>query len=533
MYQNILYETLTPKRRMLLHRRAGEELLLRFLDKTASVAAQLAMHFERCRDFSKAVMYVVQMGDNAGKVYDNAIAVGHYSIALEMVKRLTADEQKQITFSLRQRRGASHLGLGQLAEAEADFTAMLEHARSVGDPKMECVALNALANFHHYSRRVADLGIRATEAMRVAERIGNDALRSEAMGNVALVHQVSGDLEKAKTLFEGAIRLARCREHLPALLPALTYGGVRHFFQCEYDKAEAMELEAAALASKVQDGFHLANSLFYLGLIRTNQGRLCEALATLNQALEMARRNGNKLTLSRVPNGLGFVYRQLNDLEHGIEYDRLGVELSREAGRAEAEANSLINLVHGYIHVGAYDLALGALSDVEPLTEREEWIRWRFYGIRFQAAAAEFWQSQGNLERAHEHASQLLKNATRHGVPNYVAIARKLLGGIALASGEYDCAVKELRSAVDAIQEHSAPLVAWRVQAALGRALKQLGDREGMQNAFVRSESILTGIASTIIDNRVRESFLNSPEARDVLVHGVSEATKSTLHRHS
>ena len=525
LYQNVLYESLAPKRRMLLHRLAGEELLSRYAGHTSLVAAQLATHFERCRDHSRAAEYLLKAGDNASGLYDNAVAINHYRRALALVDKLPAAEQPVRLSILYQKLAGAHLGLGQLAEAENNLTALLGYARSRQDTFAQCVALNALANYHHYSRRVSDLGLCATQAMELAEQLNNEPLRSEALANVALVHQVSGQLDKAKDYFARAIQSARTQGHMPALLPALTYGGVRHFFQTEYEEAEALELQAVSLASKAHDGFYLANSLFYLGLSLANQGRLSESLATLHNALDMARRNGNKITLSRIPNSLGWVYRELFETVRGIEHDRMGVEIAREAGRAEAEANSLLNLVQGFTYVNEPGLALAALRDVEPLTEREEWIRWRFYGIRFHAAAAEFWLSLGKLDEAHKHASQLLENALCHGVPKYVATAKKILAEVSLAAGDRNVAVKELRSALFALGNRHAPLIAWRIYSVLGCALKESGDVEGMQEARAQSSRIIHAIASNISDDSLRQTFLQAPAVREA--SGVRISCKS------
>ncbi|MBZ5611578.1 MAG: protein kinase [Acidobacteriia bacterium] len=517
LYQNFLYQGMVPKRRMLLHRQAGEALLKRYGSQAPRIAAQLATHFERGRDFARAVEYLIHMGDNAGKLYDNGIAVNHYTHALALVEKLPPAEQASIHFVLHQKRGSAYLGLGRLAEAEQDFTLMLEHARAMRDAGLECTALNALANLANYSRRPDDMGAWASEAMRVADRIGNQALRGESVAHLANFHLVKGELNEAGRFFDEALALARPLQHTAALLPALTFRGLNHFFRTEYHQAEALELEASDLASRVHDGFHLAISLFYLGLSRANQGRLSDALATLNQALEMARRNDNRLALARVPNGIGWVYRELHDLRRAAESDRACVEIARQTQTAEAEANALINLVYDYTYAGEPDLALGALRDVEPLIDRSPWNRWRFFEIRLQAGAAEFWLSQRKLDRANEHATRLLASATRYGVPKYSATAHQLLGEVFLAAGEHDRAAAELKTALDAIRHHPAPLIAWRIWASLARTLGQMGERQAARDAFAQSAGTVKAIASQLTTDGQREVFLNAPAIQEVV----------------
>jgi len=85
LYQNVLYDELVSKRRILLHRQAGEQLLRHYGKHALRIAPQLAMHFERGRDFARAVEYLVHAGDNATKIYGNSEAAEHYSRALNLI----------------------------------------------------------------------------------------------------------------------------------------------------------------------------------------------------------------------------------------------------------------------------------------------------------------------------------------------------------------------------------------------------------------------------------------------------------------
>src|SRR5262249_21244086 len=159
-------------------------------------------------------------------------------------------------------------------------------------------------------------------AMEIAERINSQPMRAEAMANLALALQASGKMPEARRLIESAIPVARSCNHAPALVAALTFHGLYHNFGSQYEQAEALELEARSLASNAREGLYLPLSHFYLGVAQTNLGKFDAALSSMNQGLEIARRNGNKMVLARMPNALGFVYRELGDLPKAVEYDR-------------------------------------------------------------------------------------------------------------------------------------------------------------------------------------------------------------------
>ena len=129
---------------------------------------------------------------------------------------------------------------------------------------------------------------------------------------------VNGRLPEAQTHWDRCIPLARSSANRAALASGLTYQGVKHFWESEYEIAEATQLEAAGLAAEIRDGFYLPLALFYLGLTRANRGRLSDAMASLDEALNLAKRNNNAVALSRVPNGCGWVWREIGDLGKAI-----------------------------------------------------------------------------------------------------------------------------------------------------------------------------------------------------------------------
>ena len=55
LYQNFLYADLVNKRRVMLHKQAGEQLLQHYGNRAPQIATQLALHFEQGRDFPRAV----------------------------------------------------------------------------------------------------------------------------------------------------------------------------------------------------------------------------------------------------------------------------------------------------------------------------------------------------------------------------------------------------------------------------------------------------------------------------------------------
>jgi hypothetical protein len=65
LYQDVLYHRLTARRRQRLHQQIGEREEQGYGEQAREVAAELALHFERGRDYRKAVWYLQEAGGNA------------------------------------------------------------------------------------------------------------------------------------------------------------------------------------------------------------------------------------------------------------------------------------------------------------------------------------------------------------------------------------------------------------------------------------------------------------------------------------
>src|ERR1019366_4883292 len=339
LYQNFLYDQLLSKRRVLLHRRAGETLERVYAGQHARVAGALATHFERGRDFVKAIAFLIQAGDTALSRYANGEAVSLFSHGRDLVNKLPEGQQAERRVVLLEKRALAQRALGLLKEGSEDYRAMREVCRIAGDLEGECRALLGICHVATNARDVTSMEQYCPEARALAERIGNQALMAEADNAWAVYRMVSGELAEAEAAYERSIPMARSLKHRPALIIGLAYSGILRFWRSDYAGAERENVEASQLAAAARDGFHLPLSLSYLGLTLANRGRISEAMASMQEGLDMARRNNNAVALSRIPNGIGWVSREIGDLRTAIEFNEGCVEVSRRTRAAEAEAN--------------------------------------------------------------------------------------------------------------------------------------------------------------------------------------------------
>ena len=515
LYQNFLYGDLVNTRRVMLHKQAGEQLLKHYGRRAPQIASQLALHFERGRDFARAIEYLIHAGDNAVKIYGNAEAADHYSHALKLVDKLPEESRQEARATLFHKRGGVNMALSRFAESADDYVSMLEQEEAL-TPNKKAAALNALTTTLFFSHRLEEMEPRAEEALEAAKLAGSEERRLDIMVAMGMKHLCYGDVETGAPIIDDVIESAREINYKPALLGGITWRGCLYYFQTEYERSIECEIEARKLASELRDGFLLLTAMFFQGLSLANLGHMSQGLATLEDAISKAGRNGDKFWYPRMPNCIGWIHRELQDFEGALHYDQAGLEVSKKFNVLEAQANSLINLGIDHTVADKPTDAAKAFNQTHGIFDRDKWFRWR-YSIRLEAATSEHWLKQGDLDKARNFAQRALDISNQFKCRKYLAVAHKLKAEIALAEGEPVEARAELEQALSILDEYPVPVVRWRLLARLGSVLQHTGDVEGAKSAYRNSRLIIDDIASHVTDEALRSTFIKSRAVQDVI----------------
>ena len=516
LYQNFLYGGLVAKRRIMLHRQAGEQLIRRYGNRASHIATQLALHFDRGREFNKAVEFLGLAGDNANALYGTDEAAQHYTRALRLAEKLPDEVRSETLATLYGKRGAANMALSRFDQSVQDYLSMLKQKEVMESPAKKAAALNALATTLFFAHRLDEMKTYAHQALEAAKDAGSESLRLDTMCLMALKHCAYGELATARPILDEVIKSAPAIGHTPALLSGLVWRGCIYFFQTDYERAIECELEAKQLASSLRDGFLFLTSMFFLGLSQGNLGRMSEGISTLEEAIQMASRNGDRFWYPRMPNCIGWMHRELQDFAGALKHDEEGLRVARQYHVLEAEANSLINLGIDHTNEGKSEETVSAFRETHEIFARDAWFRWR-YNIRLEAATAWYWLRQGDTKQATIFAQRLLDTATDYEVHKYIAEAHRLRATIAIAEGDPAEAEAEFKASLDELARYPAPLVEWKTYAALGRLESSRGNPKAALEAFTRAAEIVKACAASVTDDDLRGIFLSSAAVGEVL----------------
>ena len=252
------------------------------------------------------------------------------------------------------------------------------------------------------------------------------------------------------------------------------------------------------------------------GMALFNQGRLSEGIRDLQEGMKLAEKNRERFWLSRFPNTLGWVYRELQDFETALRFDTEGAQTARENGYGKPEANSHVNLAQDYIALGEPHRALGHLRRAEAIFEADVWFRWR-YNIRTKAELAQYWLLRGDTRQAESYASQSVALAEPRKVRKYEIWGHKIRGDIAVAEERFGDARHEYETALRLLEGRRCPLIEWRILLAAAEMASAYHDVPSAERYRARSQRVIHALADSITEDGLRRRFLGSRAIRQAL----------------
>lgn len=516
LYQNTLYASLRPTRRTQLSATAAGALLEFHAGSETHVAAELAFLFEAARDFEKAADNFEQAARNAAKVYANEEAVELTRRAAANADKLKGEARLSRLVTAAFDRAQFHMTLSRFEDAVGDFELGEKLAEEAGDVNLQIEALCGCAMAIYNLKQPEPARAKALRALELAREANSPVGVASAEAVLGAERMCSGDLEEAEELFDHALPVLK-EQGIPATaLEALTYRALLHAWRLEYDQSHEVYNLGASKARDIGACFHMLGNLFSQGMSRGNSGRISHALDMFHEGLKLAELNGDRYWLPRLPNSIGWLHRELQDLDEALRLDGENIPMAREFDMAEGEANAHTNLAHDYLTLGETDRAWEHLQAAQELHKRDVWFRWR-YAIRLQAELAQYWILKEDLTKAGQHAQASLEQAIRTQSNKYVAWGHKLMGNLAAMEDHVEAARQHFESALHTVSRHPCPIIEWKILREAAAVADQCRDSDKRDEYLGRARSVITSLADSVTDNRLQQTFLKSEAVRSIM----------------
>ena len=381
LYQNALYASLQPTRRSLLSASVAQALLGFHGEKSADVAAELALLFETARDFAQAADYFLEAARNAARVFANQEAMVLARRGIELLASLPDTSERA------RKELALQVTLGPALFATQDWTASdVETAykraqvlcRELGESPDLFPALWGLFLFRIARGEIQtalDLG---AQLLGLAERARDPALLLQAHHALGPTYTLVGDWAAARTHLTQAIAHYDVHEHSAH---AFLYGGHDPCACClgfaakslwmlgQPDQALQKGREALVLARELGHPASLAHAQLSVAMLHQFRRDVPETFELAEVLQGIATDQGLLFYMAGGSVLRGWALVQQGRGEEGLSRMREGFEMGG-ATRAHWRAYFLTLLAEACGKVGDFTEGLGVLAEALTVVEK-------------------------------------------------------------------------------------------------------------------------------------------------------------------
>jgi len=352
--QDVAYSSLLLQRRKELHRAVGAAVEELYRDRLAEHYAELAYHFSRGEDWSRAMEYSSLAGDQCSHSFSNAEAIEHYARAIDAAAKLPVTALGALG-DLHANRGGVLSIIGRHQEATDEYARALDCARSGNDRVRECRFLFGLSLAQFNAHQIDAMLDTSKRSGVLAKELGEVAIQASSTIASALVRGIcDGATPEIIEQAEDAVHLAETLTEPRLLAQTTATLGQLLQWQGESERALGHLHRGLELARETHSGFAFGQSLFSLGNLSLGRGEYEQALSWYQQLNDYAQAAGDAFWLPRIPNCVGAVSLELYDLNRSLELQLEGDEAARRYSPwPEPRGHSLLKA--GLVHLERTD----------------------------------------------------------------------------------------------------------------------------------------------------------------------------------
>jgi DNA-binding SARP family transcriptional activator/tetratricopeptide (TPR) repeat protein len=555
--REVVYSTSHQVRRRIFHRRA-----LNALESQRATAAECAFHALASLLDEPAFRYSRIAGDDAQRANAFQESLAHYDRAREIAQRMSEKDvviDAQSLLHLYLNRGRALELVEAYPAAQENYQEMLELAAEREDQTLELAALIAQCDIHARYTPVFNPPLAkefGQAALELARELNDRAAEAAALGGLMFAVLFGGE-DNQITLAYGEASLSLARElglkeqmgsvlihlwmpsvaqnqlgaafdtnreaeavwrelgNMPKLADTFEMRQFLHLIAAQHEERLAASTELHRLSLMTGNQSSQGNALVNMGDVHRLQGRLAEALTTINAALA-------HINFSELP-----LWKQSEC------YFRMDLYLAAGAMElAEKFADQMYAMQDGLMpmfqpaflnSVARVKIACGKLSEGEAILDRALKLCspdnvWSHNAIWIAITDACLQLALGKPERAFSRLEERVQSYRQAGFLCNLAEELWLRGRVRLALGEIEAAKEILLEAEKIAEEQEERIFLWQILATLGDLEELRGDATEAEKWREQACDIIHYIADRAGDEEdLRATFLAQPEVVRIL----------------
>ncbi len=372
LYQEVLYERLPSGRRQRLHRQIGEREEHAYGERAREIATELALHFERGRDYRRAVQYLEQAGKNAIRRSAHQEVISLLTKALELLKHLSdTPERTQQELTLQITKGVSLAAIkGYSApETEYAYAQALVLCRQIGNTPQLFPVLQGLQAFHWLRAEHETSRALAEQLLTLAQRAQDPKLLLEAQCLLGQALQYLGELMVARQHLEQGLALYDPQQTdtptswVQPIVQGFTSSAHTLWYLGYPEQAVKRTQEALSLAQESAHPFALTAALYWAAEIHLRRREEDAALEKIEACLALAAKRKFTIFLTAGTSQRGIALIEQGRLEQGIGQIREGLAAWQAIGAVTGRQHWLAVLAGAYGQLGQSEAGLALVNE--------------------------------------------------------------------------------------------------------------------------------------------------------------------------
>jgi class 3 adenylate cyclase/predicted ATPase len=445
--QEVAYHSVLTERRRMLHERAGAAIEKLFADRPEEHIDQLAYHYGRGTNLTKAIEYLQRAGEQAVARSSFREGVEKLNGALELLRTLPASlEHTRRELALQMSLGSAFVGLKGFGSPEregaynraSELCQQLEESRELFPVLWNLCQLNIQRGELRAARELA------RQSLSLAERVQDGTFILAAQYNLGEICEWAGELTQAHVHLEHAKTLYDPRQHA-SLAPI--YG---------------VDLSVGT--------YSVADSVDFL------LGKPDQALKRARAALERASALSHPFSRAFAPVGFEWTLFFLRAAREAEEVAHAAISVCTEQGFTDLLAWANCFLGWSLIEQGKLTDGIAKLSEGIVVLDS---IRNLISKSLFLGALAEGYKKAGDSKRALELLDEAVDWANRTGERFYECELHRLRGEVLLMGNGPNAPAADncFRKAIELARVQSAKAWELRATMSLSRLLAEQGKR--------------------------------------------------------
>jgi DNA-binding winged helix-turn-helix (wHTH) protein len=499
LYQQVLYEQLSPARRANAHLKLGESLERGF-EADLSAASELATHFEQGRDFAKALKYFGLAAEGSARRFNTREAAGYLSRALTVIAPLPSRARAEMRTRLLLRRAWAWRAGGEFGAALEDLKAMVASAAEAGNLREEVSALVNLSRFQLYVDRRQCLDV-ASHAVALSGLSEDGATKALAEGNLANLHLMLKPWRDSDAqICRRAIDMINDEQDLSARARRCSMEMTLAFLSSDYAACYVATRAGRELAREIGDVYFYVIYNFAESIALLHAGEWGTAADLATSALAIADRNFNTQASALCHFTLAWLYVEAGKFDDAL---REAEGLLSQSLETNPFSFFIGRIVLTKACLGRNDIE-AALRHVEAMARREA------DGVMMETAIVPHYILakyhcyfySGALNDALGEAKRLYEWASAAPDRQFLAFALEARAKVERARGEHSAACAHLAEAIRLVRRRQFPLAARRIYGTAADVFEGRGQKYSEQALRSREAEVTRSLERSLTRNR-------------------------------